>query len=251
MIELVYHSHMGRADLAEAAADDWRSSVLPEEPNLNFARTTRFCAAAYRVVGRTDAMRQALLESLQVSKRYGFYSHMFACAERLALDASDAGDIAAAKHWLRVAEDSLPERRVALHLDHSAYLQARIALLSGELELAADRAESFHWSEVLRDPIPRRRAARAAVWLQLAPFVGMDGATEAALFELLRCDFERFKAHGWQDFSAYAIYCAFVRSAGVGEARIHLRRYVERYRRERLPLPVYIQKALAEASATF
>jgi len=241
VIELIYNCDIGDLDVAVAAGA--RLVELTRESGClaDLAKSLRYSAKPLRWVGEFEAARDALVESFEIGQRLDSVSMAMLSAELIATTYLEQGDLEAARSWLSrglALSDStcVPHRHLAL-----SYVAAVVALLAGDITPAVRVAEQAH------SAITRGRSvdqfAYSVTGLRMLLEATRRGRQEVELATSFLPLFYARQGFGDQDFHAY---CAQVALTGLGrhsEARRVVTEYVEFHRRERYPVPSYLNSS--------
>jgi DNA-binding SARP family transcriptional activator len=237
-LEMVFHSARGEVAKVVKSARQLSSAARRSNNALLVSRHFANCATALRLVGCPDEARALLTESVEFALRHR--SHVLAKYQSLhlvRLELSEGNYESARANLDRHSETAFPpdDRLTRAHFD---YLHARVLFQEGRIVeakeaialLIPDRAQI---SIALRGPI-------LATAIRISVAQSDDQGELGLLVSELETIHLKERAAGWNDFEAHSLYVGLRALGRNGYAKDLISEYVERYRRETAPLPLYL-----------
>ena len=245
-VDLIYHTAFGNLARGAHAGSRLVAATRRAGDVGSLSRVLRLASVPLLYLGRFAEVRGLLRESLEILERRHLRWGMFTTTAAIVRSYFEEGDLISANRWY----DRL--RRL---MDPSDDLASTCPahLLGAKLALIEHRDDA---PEVLQFPplsqwetiaSARTHSIAIGVWT-LRTLRRGPAADHAPLVDRLARVFERAKCSGNQDFPAYALYEAVRATGDESRAAMILRRYVERERRERAPLPPFLALAVGSLS---
>jgi hypothetical protein len=229
---MVYHTVCGSLDIAVETA---RQMLASERQRANCGDLCRKLCNASRVLrtaGVQDEALALLLESETLSVKHNLPSARRRVLPLLGTWALERGDLRAAQDWYSKLLLADNHDETAFDQRDIAALGARLALSDGKVALARRR---FAWNldDVQRESTGQGHAYGVSILVAIELAAGSVSPAALEALEVAHIKARRGLGHAFEAVVLYEVLCAANREE---RAERLFTEYVERYRRERLPV---------------
>jgi DNA-binding SARP family transcriptional activator len=239
--DLIYQTGFGDLRRGADAGARLVAATRASGDLASLSRVLRFASVPLLYLGRFGEVRGLLCEGLEMLERRRLRWGTYITTACFVRSYFEEGDLESASHWyqrLRRLSDSSDDLASTCH---AHLLGAKIALVEHRYEAPEllDFPPLSRWETIAS---ARAQSIAMAVWSLSTLRRGLT-VEHAELIDRFRRMFDRAKYSGNQDFPAFALFEALRARGDELLASTILRRYIDRERRERSPLPPFLALA--------
>jgi DNA-binding SARP family transcriptional activator/tetratricopeptide (TPR) repeat protein len=243
-VEMVYHTIRGDPRRAETAAQEFLTESQSTANPVAVSRALVNVAHSCRIAGRVEDARKLLLRALEHASSNRLAGRASAVTAALARLHLASGDLVLAREMLDRSKEYAISRDDVHTRTEEWFLTARIALEEGNL---GDAAAAF---SQIGDVSPNSSLARRGTYLALGMRIRLGIGELGEDFPSLVRELERIhcmtREVGLQDFESYSLFLGLRTLGEEARGAELLREYVQKFRRERGQIPVFIAKTLEQ-----
>ena len=242
--EVIYHAICGDLDTCIVVSQELLQFARSHCRGARLARHILTCASGFRRTGYRDRGEDLYAEAFNITVNEKAWALAAIASHQLVLSNLERGNLEGAKEWAakfenlnRPAEEIWGQRTFII-------ATILIALESDDIELANKLFTTFI-DFFLKDSTVAARANFWAIAIRLKIRQNADHHSINELIDkLYDTGYVRLRRAGLQDVIAWALYLGLSYVGKQKRGQHILSEYVTNFRRDRSPLPVYIQDAL-------
>jgi DNA-binding SARP family transcriptional activator len=251
IIGLIFHTELGDLERGAVAGRDLVALARRAGSPSFLAQCLRRYARVLRLLGKFGDALAALNEATQLAQWMGSRSYVLRARSHTALTLIEKADLKGARSVLAHAITREDRRFFPYRVIEIAQLRAMLALIEGNQEEAKRVCDSRLFSSW------RSRSSRSTGRIMYYSLAVSTLASDTRHVttrlkkqtSILERDFLRLQASGEQDFIALALCKALLAQGESSRTQEILTNYVEKYRRELYPVPVYLSHMLTHGPA--
>jgi hypothetical protein len=239
-VEAVFHTSFGNLDLAPAILREIVAEALTiSQPTIRATHVRRACFGIARY-DDPEYARELLVNSLKTFEELRLWSQAIVCIEDLGAVSIAAGKYDDAMHWIERAREMRPLGNDVFSASIEYELRVMLAFEQMDKRQLPQFALPTDIVEAFLGPVRSRQmhyALKAA-----ESIVAKDIASIHAPLNELRSLHDRLKTCGYQDFSTAVLTAGLIEIGERAVAASIMEAYLKRARRERLALPLALQR---------